>query len=65
MTRETWNGREWPINSRIQFLKNTGDGKFVDVTADVLVGYQTQSNVSYNPVFVDLNGDQQIGRAHV
>jgi hypothetical protein len=56
-TRENWNGTQWPVNSRIQFLKNNGGGQFVDVTSDVLVGYQTNSNVSYTPVFIDLNKD--------
>ena len=59
-TRETWNGSQWPVNSRIQFLKNTGGGQFVDVTADVLVGYDSQSNASYHPVFIDLNGDGRV-----
>jgi hypothetical protein len=56
-TRENWNGAQWPINSRIQFLKNMGSGSFTDVTSDVLVGYVTNSNVAYSPVFLDLNGD--------
>jgi FG-GAP-like repeat/FG-GAP repeat len=59
-SRETWNGAQWPTNSRIQFLKNNGNGQFVDVTADMLVGYPTNSNASYSPVFVDLNGDRRI-----
>jgi hypothetical protein len=56
-TRENWNGSQWPTNSRIQFLKNNGGGQFIDVTTDVLVGYATNSNVSYSPVFIDLNRD--------
>jgi hypothetical protein len=59
-TRENWNGAQWPTNSRIQFLKNNGNGLFVDVTADLLVGYATNSNASYSPVFLDLNGDQRV-----
>ena len=59
-TRETWNGTQWPVNSRIQFLKNNGNGKFVDVTSEVLVGYSTNSNASYSPVFLDLNGDGRV-----
>jgi len=59
-TRENWNGARWPVNSRIQFLKNNGGGNFTDVTSDVLVGYATNSNASYVPVFVDLNGDRLI-----
>lgn len=58
-TRETWNGTQWPVNSRIQFLKNNGGGQFTDVTADLLVGYATNSNASYSPVFIDLNGDRR------
>jgi FG-GAP-like repeat len=57
-TRETWNGTQWPVNSRIQFLKNNGGGQFTDVTTDLLVGYATNSNASYSPVFIDLNGDR-------
>ncbi len=56
-TRENWNGSQWPVNSKIQFLKNNGGGQFIDVTSDILVGYQTNSNVSYTPVFIDLNRD--------
>jgi len=59
-TRENWNGTQWPTNSRIQFLKNNGNGNFVDVTADLLVGYATNSNASYSPVFLDLNGDRRV-----
>ena len=59
-TRENWNGSQWPVNSRIQFLKNNGKGNFSDVTSDVLVGYATNSNASYVPVFVDLNGDRLV-----
>jgi hypothetical protein len=59
-TRENWNGAQWPANSRIQFLKNNGQGQFSDVTADVLVGYATNSNASYAPVFLDLNGDRLV-----
>lgn len=59
-TRENWNGAQWPVNSRIQFLKNMGGGTFVDVTSDVLIGYATNSNVAYTPVFRDLNGDGRV-----
>ena len=59
-TRENWNGSQWPVNSRIQFLKNNGKGVFSDVTSDVLVGYATNSNASYVPVFLDLNGDRLV-----
>ena len=43
--------------SEIQFLKNDGKGTFSDVTDTVLVGYDTNTYVSYNPKFLDLNGD--------
>ena len=43
--------------SEIQFLKNDGKGAFSDVTDTVLVGYDTNTYVSYNPKFLDLNGD--------
>jgi hypothetical protein len=59
-TRENWDGNQWPVNSRIQFLKNNGGGQFVDVTSDVLIGYSTHSNVSYSPVFIDINGDRRV-----
>jgi hypothetical protein len=59
-TRENWNGTQWPVNSRIQFLKNNGAGNFVDVTPEVLIGYATNSNASYKPIFLDLNGDRRI-----
>lgn len=59
-TRENWNGSEWPVNSRIQFLKNMGGGNFIDVTNDLLFGYATNSNASYSPVFIDINNDKRI-----
>jgi hypothetical protein len=43
--------------SEIQFLKNNGSGTFTDVTDTVLVGYNTNTYVCYNPKFLDLNGD--------
>jgi hypothetical protein len=43
--------------SEIQFLKNNGSGQFTDVTDSVLVGYNTNTYVTYNPQFVDINGD--------
>ena len=43
--------------SEIQFLKNNGSGAFTDVTDTVLVGYNTNTYVCYNPRFLDLNGD--------
>ena len=43
--------------SAIQFLKNNGSAVFQDVTADTLVGYDTNTYSTYNPKFLDLNGD--------
>jgi hypothetical protein len=43
--------------SEIQFLKNNGTGNFTDVTDTTLVGYNHRTHVSYNPRFIDLNGD--------
>lgn len=43
--------------SEIQFLRNNGTGVFTDVTDTVLVGYNTNTYVTYNPRFLDLNGD--------
>ena len=43
--------------SEIQFLKNNGAGVFADVTDDVLVGYNTNTRTTYQPKFLDLNGD--------
>jgi hypothetical protein len=43
--------------SEIQFLKNGGTGTFTDVTDNILVGYNTNTYVTYNPKFLDLNGD--------
>ena len=43
--------------SEIQFLKNDSKGVFSDVTDTVLIGYDTNTYVCYNPKFLDLNGD--------
>ena len=43
--------------SAIQFLKNQGGGNFEDVTSTTLVGYDTNTHSTYNPRFLDLNGD--------
>ena len=43
--------------SEIQFLKNNGAGSFSDVTDNTLVGYNHATNITYNPKFVDINGD--------
>lgn len=43
--------------SEIQFLRNNGGGNFTDVTDSTLVGYDTNTRTTYNPKFLDLNGD--------
>jgi hypothetical protein len=43
--------------SEIQFLKNNGSGTFTDVTDTTLVGYNTNTRTTYQPKFLDLNGD--------
>jgi len=43
--------------SEIQFLKNNGSGSFTDVTDSILVGYNTNTRTTYQPKFLDLNGD--------
>jgi hypothetical protein len=57
MSRPWKTNGQWPQFSEIQFLKNNGSGNFVDVTDSTVVGYNTSMPVSYNPRFVDLNGD--------
>ena len=56
-SRMSWDGKEWPQKSEIQFLKNLGNGLFEDVTETTLIGYNTSSFVSYNPIIADFNGD--------
>jgi hypothetical protein len=43
--------------SEIQFLRNNGAGSFTDVTDSTLVGYNTNTRSTYQPKFLDLNGD--------
>lgn len=43
--------------SEIQFLKNYGSGRFVDVTDTVLVNYNTNKTTTYNPQLIDVNND--------
>ncbi len=57
MSRPWQTNGQWPQYSEIQLLKNNGDGNFTDVTDSSVVGYNTSLPVSYNPRFVDLNGD--------
>jgi len=43
--------------SAIQFLSNQGGGTFTDVTSTTLVNYDTNTYSTYNPKFLDVNGD--------
>jgi hypothetical protein len=43
--------------SAIQFLSNQGSGTFTDVTTTTLVNYDTNTYSTYNPRFLDINGD--------
>jgi Ca2+-binding RTX toxin-like protein len=56
-SRAGWNGYEWPTISEIQFLKNLGGGLFEDVTDTVVVGYDSNSGIAYNPIIADFNRD--------
>ena len=49
--------RQWPELSQLQFLENTGDGNFIDVTENILKNYDFNSNVGYEPVLDDFNDD--------
>ena len=46
--------------SEIQFIRNTGNGTFVDVTDSVRVGYDTTGYPGYYPEFRDFNGDGKL-----
>lgn len=56
-SRPTITNGVWPDYSEIQFLKNQGGGSFVDVTDNVLIGYDTRTPPSYNPKLMDVNND--------
>jgi hypothetical protein len=43
--------------SEIQFLKNNGTGTFSDITDSTLIGFNTHTQTTYNPKFIDINGD--------
>jgi len=51
---------ESEYKSEIQFLRNTGNGVFVDVTDTVRSGYDTTGYLGYSPVFKDFNGDGRL-----
>ena len=57
LSRAAFDGKTWPLYSEIQFLKNSGAGKFSDVTDDILKSYIKESGSSYAPKFGDFNGD--------
>jgi Ca2+-binding RTX toxin-like protein len=56
-SRKWWDGTQWPVASKMQFLENKGDGQFEDVTSNVLTSYNEGTNVAYAPVFRDFNKD--------
>jgi len=51
---------ETEYKSEIQFLRNTGNGVFVDVTDTVRSGYDTTGYSGYYPEFRDFNGDGKL-----
>jgi hypothetical protein len=51
---------ETEYKSEIQFLRNMGNGVFVDVTDTVRSGYDTTGYPGYYPVFQDFNGDGRL-----
>jgi len=51
---------ETEYKSEIQFLRNTGNGVFVDVTDSIRVGYDTTGYPGYYPEFRDFNGDGKL-----
>jgi len=50
-------GGTWPDFSEIQFNKNMGGGVFVDVTEQVLIGYDHTKPAPYDPTLMDVNND--------
>lgn len=46
--------------TEVQFLRNLGSSQFVDVTHDVLVGFDHHKTVSYNPQLIDVNNDGRL-----
>ena len=57
MSRPAYTNGTWPEYSEIQFLLNKGNGVFEDVTDSKLIGYNNASPTSYQPIFLDVNGD--------
>ena len=56
-SRESWNGSEWPVNSRIQILIQETAGEFVDRSSTLLSTFNPASMVSYAPRFADFDRD--------
>lgn len=56
-SRPWFTNGQWPHYSEVQFLKNNGNGVFVDVTDTTLIGYDHATHVSYNPKLMDVNND--------
>jgi hypothetical protein len=53
----SFDGITWHNYSAIQFLKNTGNGVFVDVTDSLLVGYNINAMIPYAPQIRDFDRD--------
>jgi len=51
---------ETEYKSEIQFLRNTGNAVFVDVTDTIRSGYDTTGYLGYYPEFRDFNGDGRL-----
>jgi len=51
---------ETEYKSEIQFLRNTGNGVFVDVTDTIRSGYDTTGYLGYYPEFRDFNSDGRL-----
>ena len=43
--------------AEVQFLRNDGGGSFTDVTDTILVGFDNNKTVTYNPKLMDVNND--------
>jgi len=56
-SRPAFTKHEWPEYSEIQFLENQGNGVFSDVTDQKLLNYDNETHVTYQPVFIDIDGD--------
>jgi hypothetical protein len=59
-SRAGFDGKGWPEQSQMQFLRNLGGGNFADVTDTVLAGYEFATNAAYSPRIADFNGDGMV-----